>query len=59
MSYNNAVITEEDFKRERAKRDREILNRISSSKSLNKKWIAHLNGYDVDYIANPAQGQTE
>jgi len=54
-----AVITPEDFRRERARRDREELNRIASSKSLNKQWIAHINHFDVDYDPNPAPNQDE
>jgi len=58
MSYNT-FITPEDFRRELARRDREALNRIASSKSLNKQWVAHINGFDVDYIPNPAPNQDE
>jgi len=60
MSYDGTlVVTPEDFAREIAKRNREKLDRIARSKSLNKQWVAHINGFDVDYTPNPAPGQDE
>lgn len=44
-----SVITPEDFKRERARIDRELLDRIAKSKSVNKIWLADSLGFDVDY----------
>jgi hypothetical protein len=58
MSYN-VFITEEDFRKERSRWDREDLNRIDNSKSLNKLWMAYVNGFDSDYDPVPAPGQNE
>ena len=57
--FNGAVITPLDFKREITKRDNELLERISKSKSVNKKWIAEVNGFDADYDRVPAMDQNE
>jgi hypothetical protein len=59
MRWDNSFITEEDFRKERARRDRELLDRISQSKSLNKQWIAYINGFDSDYDSVPALNQDE
>ena len=59
MNYTGAVITPEDFRRERERRDNQKLESIAKSRSLNKQWIAHKEGYDVDYVANPAKGMDE
>ena len=56
---NGSVITPEDFERERKLRDNSLLKRISKSKSVNKKWIAEVNGFDVDYDNVPAKNQNE
>lgn len=57
MYCGTVVVTPEDFKREREKRDRALLNRLS--KKLNGRWIATCLGYDVDYDSNPAVGMNE
>lgn len=57
--YNNSVVTKEDFKRERDRRDKELLEKISRSKSINKRWLAYKLGFDSDYQPNPALGQNE
>jgi len=57
--YNNSVITKEDFRKEIERRDREKLDRIARSKSINKQWLAHIVGYDVDYDSVPAHNQDE
>lgn len=56
---NGAVVTPEDFKRERAKRDRELLNRIANSKSVNKQWLADSLGFDVDYTPDEREPNHE
>jgi hypothetical protein len=58
MSFN-VFITEEDFRKERARRDREELKFIEVMKSVNKKYIAYVRGYDSDYDPNPAPNQDE
>jgi len=57
MKYNNAIITEEDFRRERERRDNEILERIKGR--INSKWMGYVRGFDTDYIPNPPVGMNE
>ncbi len=57
MNYSGAVVTEADFKKERERRDSSLLARWS--KKLNGRWLATINGFDVDYDSVPASGQTE
>jgi hypothetical protein len=57
MRYSNSVVTQEDFKRERERRDNEFFRKIE--RSLNKKWIGYVNGYDTDYSPSPIVGQDE
>lgn len=57
MRYNGSVITPEDFKRERERRDNHLLARFA--KKLNGRWLATINGFDVDYDSVPMSGQNE
>jgi hypothetical protein len=57
MYSGTLVVTPEDFKKEREKRDRILLEKLS--KKLNGRWIAYCLGYDCDYDATPAQGMNE
>jgi hypothetical protein len=57
MRYNGAIVTEEDFKKERERRDNQLLDRLG--KKLNGRWLATISGFDVDYDSVPTSGQTE
>lgn len=57
MRYDGAVVTPLDFKQERERRDRKLLDRISKSKSLNKIWLADSLGFDVDYTPDEREPQ--
>jgi hypothetical protein len=57
MRYNGVVATEEDFKRERERRDNQLLDRFKNK--LNGRWLATINGFDVDYDSVPMSGQNE
>lgn len=55
--YNGAVITAEDFKRENSLLENRILSNIERSKSINKLWLAHCKGFDVDYTPDENEPQ--
>jgi hypothetical protein len=57
MRYNNSVVTEEDFKKERERRDNQLLDRFKGR--INSKWLAYVNGFDSDYSATPITGMNE
>ena len=57
MRYNGSVVTEEDFKKERERRDSSLLDRLATK--LNGRWQAYVMGFDSDYIPNPPQGMNE